>query len=277
MAFIDAHVHVWTDQFDYYPVAESCHPADMNPPTFLPEEILAHAEPSGVDRVVLVQMSYYSCDNAYMLSVMDQYPGVFAGIAIVDSDGERPDEQMRQLAGRGVRGFRVSPKRTPPGDWLAGDGFERMFRAGAESQLAICPLINPDALPALSQKCEQFPDTPVIIDHLCRIGAGQPIQEEHIDQLCAMAPHRSVMVKVSAFYALGEKMPPYTDLTHLIQRVYEAFGPERLMWGSDCPYQVMDHTYGDSIRLIRDDLDFLSASDKQQILCKTAERFFFGI
>ena len=83
------------------------------------------------------------------------------------------------------------------------------------------------------------------------------------------------MVKASAFYALGEKTPPYDDLTQLVQRVYEAFGAERLMWASDCPYQVVDHTYEDSIGVVRDRLDFLSAADKEQILRKTAEDFFF--
>ena len=47
------------------------------------------------------------------------------------------------------------------------------------------------------------------------------------------------------------------------------------MWASDCPFQVVDHTYEDSIGLIRDRLDFLSAEDKELILRKTAEDFFF--
>jgi predicted TIM-barrel fold metal-dependent hydrolase len=85
----------------------------------------------------------------------------------------------------------------------------------------------------------------------------------------------NVMVKVSAFYALGKKTPPYDDLAELVHRVYEAFGANRLMWASDCPYQVVDHTYEDSIGFVRDRLEFLSASDKDQILRKTAEDFFF--
>jgi len=90
-----------------------------------------------------------------------------------------------------------------------------------------------------------------------------------------MSKHPRVMVKVSAFYALGQKSPPYNDLNHLIYRVYQAFGPERMMWASDCPYQVEDHTYQDSIGLIKDRLDFLSEEDIDQILSKTAADFFF--
>ena len=275
MKYIDAHVHVWTDDFDRYPLSPPFQESDMNPKTFYPEELLAHTEPSGVNRIVLIQMSYYQFDNRYMLDVMEAYPGVFSGIAIVDWEAERPDETMLQLAEQGVRGFRIYPTDVPIENWLDGPGFERMFAAGATHNLAICPLIDPDALLALSKQCDQFPDTPVIIDHLARIGEDQQIHDAHIDQLCAMAKHPKVMVKVSAFYALGEKAPPYDDLKPLIRRVYEAFGSERLMWASDCPFQVVDHTYEEGIALVRDRLDFLSESDKEQILRKTAEDFFF--
>jgi predicted TIM-barrel fold metal-dependent hydrolase len=275
MEYIDAHVHVWTDVFDHYPIAESYQKSDMKPPTFRPDELFTHTEPSGVNRIVLIQMSFYGFDNSYMLDVMELHPGVFSGIAVVDWEGEEPGQEMRRLANRGVRGFRVYPKSAPIESWLDGHGFDQMFMVGAEHNLAVCPLINPDGLPALDRRCEQFPETPVIIDHLCRIGAGQPITNTHIDQLCAMAKHPNVMVKASAFYALGEKTPPYDDLAELVQRVYEAFGAERLMWASDCPYQVVDHTYEDSIGFVRDRLEFLSASDKDQILRKTAEDFFF--
>lgn len=275
MDAIDAHVHVWTNRFERFPINPTYRPAEMIPPTFLPTELFAHTRPAGVTRIVLVQMSYYGCDNSYMLHVMQQYPNTFAGIAIVDWEADRPDVQMQHLAERGVRGFRVYPKHSPAGRWLDAEGFERMFRMGAQADLAICVLIDPDGLADLDRCCGQFPETPVIIDHLCRIGVSQPIQEPHIDQLCSMAKHPRVMVKVSAFYALGRKHPPYADLRELVRRVYEAFGPERLMWGSDCPYQVMEHRYADSIRFVHDGLDFLSEMDRQQILRTTAEAFFF--
>jgi predicted TIM-barrel fold metal-dependent hydrolase len=249
----------------------------MKPPRFLPEDILAHARPAGVDRIVLVQMSYYRFDNSYMLEVMQDYRGTFSGIAIVDPQGKEPDREMRRLAERGVRGFRIAPWSNPVERWLDGEGYERMFRTGADENLALCPLIGPDGLPALARRCAQFPRTPVIIDHLCRIGAGGPITREDIDRLCAMAQYSSVMVKVSAFYALGRKSPPYRDLAELIRRVRDAFGPERLMWASDSPYQVQnEHTYEASLALIRDQFDFLAPEESAQILRGTAERFFFG-
>ena len=63
----------------------------------------------------------------------------------------------------------------------------------------------------------------------------------------------------------------------MIRRVLDAFGPNRLMWATDGPWQVMGgHSYQDSIDLIRVRLDFLAADDRLWLLRKTAERVFFS-
>ena len=116
----------------------------------------------------------------------------------------------------------------------------------------------------------------LVIDHLCRIGASGDIVERDVAALCRLAAHKQTSVKVSAFYALGKKRPPYFDLAPLIRRVFDAFGPERLMWASDCPFQVVEQTYRQSIDLVRASLDFLSPADKDWLLHKTAERLFFA-
>jgi predicted TIM-barrel fold metal-dependent hydrolase len=135
--------------------------------------------------------------------------------------------------------------------------------------------MNPDSLEAVDRQCRRFPRTPVVIDHLARIGVGNIIRKQDVQALCALARHPEVRVKVSAFYALGEAKPPHLDLAPLLRRVYEAFGPERLMWGSDCPYHLRSEKYDDGIALIRDHLPFLSASDKEWVLRRTAEQLFF--
>ena len=65
--FVDAHVHVWTPDLDRYPLAEGFTRGDMQPASFTAAELLAAARPLGISRVVLIQMSYYSFDNRYML------------------------------------------------------------------------------------------------------------------------------------------------------------------------------------------------------------------
>ncbi len=139
----------------------------------------------------------------------------------------------------------------------------------------MCPLITPDGLWTVAKLCERFPHTPVVIDHLGQVGIAGPILEPEVQAICALARYPGVKLKVSAFYALGAKRPPHEELVPLIRRVYDAFGPQRLMWGSDCPFQLAQETYEDSISLVRDRVDFLSLEDKEWLLRKTAESTFF--
>lgn len=273
--YVDTHVHIWTDDFTKYPLAQGFTPEEMKPRIYAPEDILRHAGPNGVNRVVLVQMSYYGFDNSYMLEVICRQPEVFRGVAVVDWNGGEPEEKMLQLAQHGVRAFRIFPQNVPAETCLDGEGLDRVFRCGAKENLALCLLVNPEALPAVQRRCEASPDTPVIIDHLARIGMAGPVAENDVQALCALARYPKVKVKVSAFYALGDKKPPHLDLAPFIRRVCEAFGPRRLMWGSDCPFQVESETYADSITLLRDRLDFLSPEDKDWILRRAAEEMFF--
>jgi predicted TIM-barrel fold metal-dependent hydrolase len=273
---IDAHVHVWTPDTARYPLAAGFRRDEMKPASFTPTQLFEHAGPSGVKRVVLVQMSFYGFDNRYMLDVISDEPQVFSGIAVIDDSQPDPGVPMRELKEKGVRGFRIYPRNLAVDRWLDGEGLNAMWRVGAEEGLAMCHLINPDALPAVDRMCERYPDTPVVIDHFARIGVTGAIAEGDLKALERLARHRRTAVKVSAYYALGKKSAPYTDLVPMIRRLCEAFGPERLMWASDCPYQVdPPHTYDASVGLVRDHLDFLSDSDRAHLLWGTAERMFF--
>src|SRR5690606_37998864 len=140
------------------------------PPSFTPEELLAHARPCGVDRIVLIQMSFYGCDNSYMLDTMRRFPGVFSGVAVIDENGKDPAAQMRALKEQGVRGFRIRPGNRSPSTWLDGSGMAAMWKCGAAEGLAMCHLVDANSLPAIDRMCQKHPDTPVVVDHFARIG-----------------------------------------------------------------------------------------------------------
>ena len=183
--------------------------------------------------------------------------------------------EMRRLADGGVRGFRLG-FRDRPADWAESAAMDRFWRLAGENRLAICPLLGPESLPAIGRLCSRHPSTTVVIDHLARIGALGPIQEGDVRALEALAAHASVNVKVSAFYALRGQPAPYLKLAPMIRRIFAAFGPRRLMWGSDSPFQVSNgNHYADSFALVHDHLDFLSAADRECLLRTTAERVFF--
>ncbi len=273
--WIDAHVHVWHPDTVKYPISPRFKQADMQPPSFTAAELFAHCRPVGVDRIVLIQMSFYEYDHTYMTEVMQAHPGVFSGVALIDYRAENLAGQVDRLTSQGMRGFRLySP------DIVAGVDDPRMamlWSKAAKDGFAICPLINPTDIHHVDALCKRFPDTTVVVDHFARVGVSGTIEAGPLEDLCGLAKYSNAHVKTSAFYALGKKMPPYKDLIPMIRKVVDAFGPERLMWASDCPFQVQgEHDYESSLALIRDHIDFLSDSDKRWMLNKTAEKVFFA-
>ena len=269
---IDAHIHVWTDdQSRYHRLPSS---PDYPPRRFTPDHFLQEVIPHGVRRAVLIQMSFYGFDNSYMLDAMRSHPGVFAGVAQIDPVSAELRSRIQSLKIQGVRGFRIVGIHTAQ-SWPDDPAMRQLWKHAAEESMAICPLINPDAIPVVDRMCELYPDTRVVIDHFARIGATGSIAEEDVQALCSLARHQNVFVKLSAFYALGRKTAPYHDLIPLIRRVFDAFGPSRLMWGSDSPFQVENpHTYSASISLISD-LDFATPAEKELLLRGTADSVFF--
>lgn len=282
---VDAHVHVWTPDTAKYPLASGFTQADLQPPSFTAEELLALCRPEGVSRVVLIQMSFYGFDNAYMLDCMRRHAPAFSGVAIVDHEAPGVADSMRTLKAEGVRGFRLYADAKKAAAWRDSAGMKAMWTAGADSNLAMCLLADPDALRPIASMIERFPRTPVVIDHFARIGMkgglDTPDARRDLEALLALAEHPQVHVKVSAYYALGAKKPPYDDLAPMIRRLRDAYGAGRLMWATDCPYQVQPgpggeaHTYAASLGLVRDRLDFLSRGERLDILRNTARRLFF--
>ncbi|MGL4461856.1 MAG: amidohydrolase family protein [Planctomycetia bacterium] len=278
MNYIDAHSHIWSNDYAHYPLAAGMKP-DAKDPDFSAAKILAVAKRSGVDRVVLIQSAEYGTDNDYMVDMIASHPGTFVGVAVIDLT-KTVEATMKTMLVQGVAGFRIIARKPNPNfaAWLDGPVYQEMFATASTTKQSVCCLIDPEAIPAVSKMCRRYPNAPVVIDHMARIGVGGSVKESDVDLLCGLAKHPLVRVKISAFYALGERKPPYTDLLPMIRRLYGAFGSRRLMWASDCPYQVMENpNYDESMAVVRDHADFLSADDKEWILRNTAEETFFSV
>jgi predicted TIM-barrel fold metal-dependent hydrolase len=273
--YVDAHVHVWERPNAEFPYDRYYEGPVPHPVEFTPKELLALAHPCGVGRIVLVQMSYYGTDNSFMLAIMKRYPSTFSGIAIVDHSSPALDAELRRLRAWGVRGLRIQEGKGGTG-WLRTAQMRILWRTAAELGLAICCLINPIDIPEVGRICGEHQETTVVIDHMARIGMGGPIRDEDVRALCGLAEHPKVHVKVSAFYALGKKKAPYTDLVPLTKDLHSAYGARRLMWGSDSPFQVQPPcTYASSLDFVLQGMPFLNADDRIWMLRKTTEGLFF--
>jgi predicted TIM-barrel fold metal-dependent hydrolase len=123
--YIDAHVHVWTSDTKRYPISKDPKfAAHRTVNSFTPEELFTHSKPQGVDRIVLIQMSFYEYDNSYMLDMMEQHDDVFSGVAIVDENKADVAATMKSLAKRDVRGFRIYTSAEQAAKWS--DGMKKM-------------------------------------------------------------------------------------------------------------------------------------------------------
>jgi predicted TIM-barrel fold metal-dependent hydrolase len=223
-------------------------------------------------------MSYYRFDNSYMLDMIRLHPDRLVGTAIVDPLGPDPAAEMRALRPKGVRAFRIQPEysKQPPERWLNPPGYKAMFSEAERSGQAMSCLIDPSGFSEIDRMCGLYPNSPVIIDHIGRVGVDGTIRDEDVDALVKLAKHPRLHVKIGAFYALGRKTPPYLDLVPLIERVVKAYGPRRCFWETDCPFQVVKDSYADSLALVRDHLPFLSEADRDWLLAKTAESLLFS-
>jgi predicted TIM-barrel fold metal-dependent hydrolase len=276
--FVDAHSHVWTDDVAKYPLVDNQPASNLIPRTFTAEELLAIARPLGVSRVVLIQHKpYFGVDNRYLVDVMAAHPGVFSGVACVAAEEPSPEREMVRLKKLGFRGFRIRPGEGSADRWVNSPGINSMWATASKEGLAICPLIGPEDIDQVDEMCKKFPDTTVVVDHFARIGQHGDFPEAELKLLVGLAKHPRVHVKISAFYFLGQKRPPYLDLAPLVRRVVDAFGSSRLMWGSDCPYQLgAGNNYAASLELIQKRLDFLTDADRRAMLRETATKVFFS-
>lgn len=276
--WIDAHSHLWTPDTSRFRLREGVTPDQLAPRSFTDEELMAVAGPEGVTQAVLIQhYPYHGWDNSYLIDAWQRNPTRFRIVGMIDDQRDDTDQQMKSLLKQGVTGFRIGPGAGRK-DWLATPGMQQMWKTAAESRQPMCCLINPENLPDVSVMCGRFPETPVVIDHFARIGITGEIVETDLNNLCGLSRHPQVRVKISAYYALGKKQPPHDELIPMIRRLYEAYGPGRLMWASDCPYQLGDrNTYRSSISLVRDRIDFVTADERRQLLRTTAEQTFFFV
>ena len=275
--YIDCHSHVWSPDVEKYPLAGDQTVEDLKPRSFTPEELMETASPHGVSRVVLIQHTvYHSKDNTYLIDTIAEHPGRFSGVSWIEPARENVTETMDELLQAGFRGCRIRPGDGGVDRWRDSSGMNKMWSHGAKIGVAMCPLINPEYLSEVIHMCEKHQETTVVIDHFARVGIDGTIHRKDLDKLLRLAKFPKTHVKVSAYYALGDKRPPHNELVPMIKELYDAFGPQRLMWGSDCPYQIVTpNTYAASINLIKNRIDFLTADDKDWLLKKTAEKIFF--
>jgi predicted TIM-barrel fold metal-dependent hydrolase len=269
---IDSHVHVWKRD-PLFPFAAGRKVPDQDASAEMLLDLMAA---NAVARTVLIQVIHYKWDNAYLADVLRRYPGKFLGVCRVNpEDPAAPDALSRLVTEQGFHGVRISPYAAPEYDWISGPLMPPLWRRCRELKVPMTVLTEAPRLPQLVPLIEANPDLTVVIDHMADIGPSKPAD---LALLLALARYPRVFVKISHLWSLSRGAYPYADMTDQLKRLVAAFGPKRLMWGTDWPISAPVRGYGDIVALYRDHLDFLSPADRSQILGRTVQEVWpFGL
>jgi L-fuconolactonase len=268
---IDSHVHVW--QHDpAFPFAPGAHPPAEDASV---ETLLDLMQANHVARTVLIQVIHYRWDNSYLASVLKRYPRQFHGVCRVNPEDPAAPDQLTQLTQQGFHGVRLSPSANAEGDWIRGTLMPPLWRRCAELRIQMTILTPVTRLPDLVPLIEQNPTLTVVIDHMADCPLDRPDQ---LQMLLALARYPKVFVKISHMWSLSRQPFPYRNAAAQVKRLYDTFGPKRLMWGTDWPISLKQLPYNKAVALFRDHLDFLPSNDREQILSKTVQQVWpFGL
>jgi predicted TIM-barrel fold metal-dependent hydrolase len=262
---IDSHVHVWKRD-PRYPWA----PGTKNPPEkdATAEMLLKLMHASGVDRTVIIQVIFYKWDNSYLADVLKRYPNYFRGVARVNpEDPAAPDHLSHLMQQPGFHGVRISPAADASGDWFRGPLMPPLWRRANDLKVPMTVLAPVTRMPDAAKLIEKYPELTVVIDHMADSPLNQP---QELDKLIALERYPKVYVKISHSWSLSSQPYPYLDSQRQIKRLYDAFGPRRLMAGTDWPLVEKYCTYAQAIDIARKHIDFLNAEDKRWICGLTA-------
>ena len=164
-------------------------------------------------------------------------------------------------------------------DWLTSRAHHRVWKKAAELGSVFNFFIHTDQLPRLEKMVQRYPTVPTVIDHLSQIDLGVDDPLPDLKKLLALARYPNVAVKVSDLTSVSKSGKyPFPDAYPWVKRVYDAFGPDRLLWGTGYPGAVRADfqrpTVEKELELIRQHVPFFTPQDRAKILGLNAARIW---
>jgi L-fuconolactonase len=265
---VDAHLHIWHASPGYPdPSITTVSPASEVAIDVFAEYMIEH----GVDRGVLVQPLFPGEDNSYVVSCVRREPDRYAAVCYVDplaaGAGSRLDYWAREGKCTGVRLRPPSPLDSG-GSYLA--AAQALCKRADELKLVVSVMASPEHLPLIALLVTESPQLALVIDHMAqpdlRGGVGSPAFRALLD----LARFASVVVKVSGYYYCSHEAYPYRDCWDHFRAIYDSFGPDRMIWGSDFPHVLLKTGYRRALLLHERAFPFLASGDLERIMGGTA-------
>ncbi|UOR03536.1 amidohydrolase family protein [Hymenobacter aerilatus] len=274
MARIDAHQHFW--HFDA--VRDAWITSDMGAirRDFLPSDLEPLLQQHNLDGCVAVQASQSEDETDWLLTLAEEHAFIRGVVGWVDLQADNVAERLAHYAQfEKLKGFRHVLQGEADRALMLQPAFRRGLAALFDAGFTYDLLILPDQLGYAAELAEAFSTQSFVVDHLAKplIKAGE--LEPWATDIRALAAHENVLCKVSGmvteadwFRWQPQDFHPYLDV------VFEAFGPERLLFGSDWPVCNVAGGYARMVELVEDYLRTFSAAEQAQFWGENATAFY---
>ena len=240
------------------------------------DDMVAAMDAVGVDGALLISpFRLYGYDASYLLEVYAKHPGRFGLIKPFDSQSEAVADEVADWAGtEGVVGVRVmlADQEFEPDN----PGLNHLFAAGAQAGIPVNVAASGN-LPLLRELARRNPDTQVVIDH---VGLAQPFvppapPEPFADlaNVVSLAELDNVAIKISGACTLSHEPFPYPDIWEPLGKVFDAFGFDRCLWGTDWTRAVRLLTFEQGVEAFRV-TDQLSDSERSALMGGTLANIY---
>jgi predicted TIM-barrel fold metal-dependent hydrolase len=271
---VDTHMHIWEIDPPRYPIG----PTAPNW-TALPdepgtaEELLADMDANRVDWTVLVQTSWSTWDNGYIADSAARYPNRFIGHGLLDPlDANNTTLARMWMKERRLRGFRFHPMYYPDQEVLLRPENGALWEELESLKAVVQFHMRAGDAGQVATVARRHPTLRMIIDHM-----GYPAVEQGMaafQPVVELAKLPNVWLKLSDIKGRSKQAFPHVDVHPFIKALVQAFGAERMVWGTGYPghHREKHHwlSLADELRLVREGLPFLTARERDRILGETA-------
>lgn len=271
---VDAHQHFWRyDPAEYVWIGEGMERLARD---YLPADLAPLLTAEGIAGSVAVQARQTIEETRWLLGLAAKHPAILGVVGWVDLRSSDVGEQLREFAANPrFVGVRHVVQDEPDERFLLGEAFVGGLRQLHGFGLTYDLLLCPPQLPAAVELAGMTPEQPFVLDHLAKPlikpGTLDPWQAD----LRALARHPNVSCKLSGLVTEAAWQGwRRADFAPYLEVALEAFGPKRLMLGSDWPVCLLAAEYPDVVGIVTDFVARLSDSEQALILGGTASRFY---
>jgi L-fuconolactonase len=275
---IDSHQHFWNYSTVEYPWISAG--MERLACDHLPADLEAFARPVGVVGSVAVQARQSLAETRWLLSLANQHPFIRGVVGWVDLRSEHVADDLAILADdEKFVGVRHVVQDEPDPRFVLGEAFVRGVRALHRFGLTYDLLIFPHQVPAAIDLVGLLPEQPFVLDHLAKPRIKLPPKAGEIADwrrgIETLARHGNVCCKLSGLVTeVAWRQWQPADFTPILDIALAAFGPDRLMFGSDWPVCLLSAEYAEVVGIIDDFISTLTPAEQSLIWADTACRVY---